>query len=277
MKPTFVIGTNIYFRTWALPHYFKAFAEKTKNPFHLYLIVNYDELWAREEAENSISKVIESLALNLDKKNEYSFIYSYNLGLGGGYNMALEAAKNLDVPCFLCNDDVMPITQDWDELLLTMPTEEIEVYQHGMKKIRPESVGCVGPTYVNFGCMGHQKVDQNNPISPYYGCDYVVGHAQMITLNAVRKDFKFESEYCTKYGAMDIWQSEWMGMHELNTIVNKKVVFDFPNSAESSFCGTDSAKFVNKITPQWEQMSANLKKYRDLKEAKFGFNKWWFE
>lgn len=276
MKPKLIIGTCVYNRTWTLPHYFKALQEKTKNPFHVYLIVNYDELWSEKEAKDAVFRVqLECREKDL-VSNPVTIVFTYNLGLGGGYNIALEAAKNLDVPCFLCNDDVIPLTNDWDEILLTMPTEEIEVYQHGMKKIRPESIGVVAPTYVNFGCMGHQKVDPQNLVSPYFGCDYVVGHSQMITLNAIRKDFKFESEYCTQFGPMDIFQSEWMGYHELNTIVNKKVVFDFPNSEESAFsCGDN--KFSEKLTPVWQQMSLNLEKYRKMKIDKFGFNKWWYE
>lgn len=271
-KPKFVIGTCVYNRTHTLPAYFKALAEKTKNPFHLYLVVNYDELWTEAEANKAMNEV---MTLDNVFPESYTVIYTPNLGLQG-YNIALEAAKILDVPCFLCNDDINPITQDWDEELLTIPTEA-NVYQQGLKTIRPETVGVLAPTYVNAGCNLYQEYKEN-PTERWYGSVSCIGHAQMITLNAVRKDFKFESEWCGIFGPFDIFQANWMAYHSLNTVVCRRVCFDFPNSQESAFSNGKPEKFTAKLTPIWEKMHNLIhKEYREMHLAKYGFNKWWHE
>ncbi len=275
MKPEIVICTNIYNRTQTLPSYFDSFCKATSKPCHLMFNVNYDELWPEEEARNAVSLAFD--AYDEDHLKNYghtiSINYIPNTGLMG-YNLGITLAKIYDVPVLLCNDDVV-FGEGWCDALTKLPEE---VLMDGfLVKVDPKSIGAVGPVYVHPGSMRHQEFNPSMQGTPYRLVDFVVGHATLLTVNAVRAGVDFDPKHCQIYGPMDVFLSQNLILHELNTLVCYDTCFDFYDSKESAFHNGDSNKFREKLTPLWNKMADHLKnEFQPLNNKKWGYNRWSF-
>jgi hypothetical protein len=143
-------------------------------------------------------------------------------------------------------------------------------------EIDPNTIGVIGPCYIEPGSMQHQKYDPNK--HGYTNYDFVCGHAQLVTTNALKKVFTYNPNICRTFGAFDVYQSMWMCANDMNTLVCYDTCFDFPNSKESHFSdGKDIEKWTKKYDSGWKEMQKNLEEYQQEHIRKHGYNKWYFE
>lgn len=269
-KPDVIIGTCIYNRTWTIPNFIKSLHESTKHlNYRLELVLNFDEMWPREvgfpQVNEQLSKITE------EERNHIGIWSLDNEGLQG-FNVVLKRGAIHDVPVLLCNDDVL-IPEGWTEYL--MKEDITTVMREGKEvEIDPNSIGCIGPCYVEPGSMQHQKMDMDK--HGYTNVDFVVGHAQLITRNAIRKGFTFDPNICTIFGPFDVYQSMKLLSLDMNILVSQDCCFDFPESKESHFHNGDHQKFASKFTPIWQKMQENINAFQKEHIAKHGYNKWYF-
>lgn len=265
-----IIGTCIYNRTHTLKTYFESLIKNTEVKYRVYLIVNFDELWPEEVALREITKICEEISLpeNLD----VNIIFTDNLGLMG-YNIPLEFGRIYDIPVLLCNDDTI-FAKDWTTHLLN---ENITMVEREGKQvpINPKTIGCIGPCYVEPGCMKHQKFWPAH--RGYKQGDFVVGHVQLITREALRRGFTFDPNLCSIFGPFDIYQSMKLLSMELNVVISQECCFDFPDSKESHFHNGDHQRFSDKFSNMWKEMQERLNNFQKLHIAKYGFNKQYFD
>lgn len=276
-KPEVVICTNIYNRYNTLNSYLESFSRSLLiNPIkhEMIFVVNEDNNWNHCEAKSILQRMLDDV---YEKQGVNATVLDVsNLGLMG-YNIGLEIGRMYECPVLCCNDDVV-FPSNWSNLL-TLPKKATRINETTQlpeeKAIKPESIGVIGPCYVEPGCMKHQKYDENR--KNYDWVDYIVGHCQLVTTNAIKKGFTYEPEICTKFGPYDVYQSMWMCSHELNTLVNREVCFDFPNSKESHFHQGNDQKFNGILGNCWNTMDSNLTAYQNKHKQKWGYNKWYFE
>lgn len=254
----FIICTNVYNRVDTLPHYFKSLKENTSfsKRFHVYMIVNYDKDWMPwgRYGNEFTDSLLESEDLDPDC---FSQVWTPNVGLLG-YNIGFTFARNFgNCPVVCCNDDTVFATRDWDTKLLTLPTK---VMREGVEvPIRPESIGAIGPCYVNPGCMKHQKYDDTQ--HGFTQHNFIVGHSQLVTTAAIEKGFMYYPEICSKFGPFDIAQSMFMLDKQLNLLVNHDVCMDFPNSQESHFHEGDPGRW-DYLRAEWQGMQQRLEAFQ---------------
>lgn len=273
-----IICTNVYNRTHTLASYMEAFLSNTKKEtrYHIYFIANYDEMWSKGTALDEIRydlDMVDWVKFGLtafDGKTMYDVMSTPNIGLSG-YNLGIELGKTLNCPVLCMNDDTL-VPKGWEKLLEMPKTAVLEGKE---VQIDPSKVGIIGPTYTNCGAMTHQKYNPTE--TGYLQCDFTVGHCQLVTLNAIKKGFRYDSEKCLGFGPYDIAASVINCSLELNSFVCKGLPFDFPESKESHFHNGSHEKFDAKLTPIWKDMQSRLEAFqKDIHVAKYGHNKWYF-
>ncbi len=279
-KYDLIVCTNVYHRTSTIKDYMEAFLANTKKEtkYHIYFVVNYDEQWPKGAALDDMDYALNQVDWikygmeQFDGKQLYSILCIPNIGLSG-FNIGLEIGKTLNYTPVLCiNDDTLPCL-GWEKLL-TYP--KIAIREGKEVPIREETIGVLAPTYINCGSMKFQQFIKNK--NHFTWGDYVVGHAQLITPHALKKNFRYDSEQCQGWGAYDIFQSMKILSLELNLIINHGVGFDFPNSEESHFHEFNPEKFHVKLDPLWKEMQNKMETFqKNVHIKKYGFNKWYFE
>ena len=289
----FIISTCIYNRTNSIKTYMESLLtpenRKSIYKFHIYLTLNFDELWPKHQAIDDMSFALgqvdwQKLGLTArEAKDWYDVLPTPNIGLSG-YNLGFEISKSTNYCHVLCcNDDTVFPKEQWMSKLLVLPTEvyydskgSLAALSSKQKiKIRPESIGIVAPTYIHCGSMRHQQYQPDEDF--YIVGDFCVGHVQMVTTNALRKGFRYEPAQCTGFGSYDIYQSMWMCANELNTVMHHSLPFDFPESKESHFHNGLSNRWDNKLSSVWKGMTANLDVYQAEHIKKHNGNKWFWE
>lgn len=282
-KPEVVICTCVYNRfEKTLPSYLKSLEESMEGVNYIvYLILNTDDKFKAETFYKS-GFFLDTLCDPNRDNSRIQIIETPNTGLMG-YNIGLEFGRIYDCSVMLCNDDTV-FDKCWYELLHVSrgcDCHGLQVESHYVMKenkeieIRPETIGVIAPCYVNPGCMKHQKYDVNK--SGFTAVDFCVGHAQVITREAVRAGFTFDPKICELFGPFDVYQSMWMQHHGFNILISQDCCFDFPNSVESHYHEGAVEKFADFNEP-WKKMENKLmKEYQPIHIAKHGFNKWFFE
>lgn len=274
----FIVCTCIYNRTNTLKPYMESLLKnKNKNKFHIYLVVNFDELWPKHQALDDVRVALNSVdwqsvgLTHREAQDYYDILPTPNLGLSG-YNLGLEIGKTFNnTPVLCCNDDTVfpPKFNKLLEYPITAILEGKEV------TIDPNKIGAIGPCYNNkvIGCMKHQEYKENN--NKFLQVDFIVGHCQLITSNALRKGFRYDSDLCTGFGPYDIAQSMIMLSLELNIFVNPNLCFTFPEDKESHFHCNKPQKWDH-LKSGWDKMQKNLENFQLEQKKKYGFNKWYF-
>lgn len=285
-KPDVVICSCIYNR-WenTLPSYFQSLERTAENVNHIcYLVVNEDEKFKMDW------KKLYGMIEQENLRDRIKIIQTYNTGLMG-YNFGLEAGRIFDCPVLLCNDDTV-FGDFWYSELFKIPEmcSKLNVSVNKERKLLDfKKVGVIAPCYVNPGCMAHQKFNPNIEntnydgtlsdyhVGSYTAVDFCVGHAQLITREAVRAGFTHDPKWCKPFGPFDVYQAMWMQMHEFNILIAQDCCFDFPNSQESHF-HEGKAENYKELEGPWKEMSDKLmKEYQPQHIVKNGYNKWYFE
>lgn len=276
----FIVCSCIYNRTNSLKTYMESLLtpENRKHNFHIYLVLNFDELWPKHQAIDDTCHALnnvdwQSIGLTArEAKDWYDVLPTPNLGLSG-YNLGLEIGKTLNYTPVLCmNDDVIVDKSIFK--LLEYPTEVFR--DKILTPIRQETIGAIGPCYDSkcVGCMVHQEYKPEN--KGYRWSDYLVGHAQLITPYALKKDFRYPANLCCGFGAYDVAQSMILLSLELNLLVNYEVYCTFPDNKESHFHNGLSNRW-DKLNKPWKEMTQKLDKFQEKHKEKYGFNKWYFD